>query len=264
MQPEAFTQEGEATRNQLVNLEAFVSSGQALTMADVNNGLNDAFGEGTYEFRRMNMLDGPAGPMVGGSRLVSGIMLNANVAERDDFLALLQYIDWLYYSDEGNEFAQWGIEGETFVRTDEVDGGYLPMEGISYENFNPGAEESLQEDYGFGNVAFAFASNYDITLSKMNDEEIAYQQRMTESRELLMPDPPYPMSTPDQEQAALMRTPLQDTVDQYTLRFITGQYELDRWDEFMADLENQNVEGYLELINNAYRDFQSTLEEANE
>lgn len=261
LNPEAFTQDGETTEAQLVNLEAFVSSGQALTMADVNDGLADANGEGEYEFVRMPILDGPAGPKAGGSRLASGVMFNNNIAKREDLLALLQYVDWLYYSDEGNEYAQWGIEGETFVKTDETEGGYLPADNISYENFNPNADESLQEHYGFGNVAFAFASNYDITLSKMTDQEIHYQKSMIESRELLDVDPPYPMSQPDQEESSLLSTPLKDTVDQYTLRFITGQYELDRWDDFMSDLENQNVDAYLDLINNAYREFQETLEE---
>lgn len=261
LNPEAFTQDGDMTRTQLVNMESFVSSGQALTMADVNDGLADANGEGEYEFVRMPILDGPAGPKVGGSRLASGVMFNNNIAEREDLLALLQYVDWLYYSDEGNEYAQWGIEGETFVKTDETEGGYLPADNISYENFNPNADESLQEHYGFGNVAFAFASNYDITLSKMTDQEIHYQKSMIESRELLDVDPPYPMSQPDQEESSLLSTPLKDTVDQYTLRFITGQYELDRWDDFMSDLENQNVDAYLDLINNAYREFQTTLEE---
>src|SRR5699024_9345661 len=226
-----------------------------------NDGLADANGEGEYEFVRMPILDGPAGPKVAGSRLASGVMFNNNIAEREDLLALLQYVDWLYYSDEGNEYAQWGIEGETFVKTDETEGGYLPADNISYENFNPNADENLQEHYGFGNVAFAFASNYDITLSKMTDQEIHYQKSMIESRELLDVDPPYPMSQPDQEESSLLSTPLKDTVDQYTLRFITGQYELDRWDDFMSDLENQNVDAYLDLINNAYREFQTTLEE---
>src|SRR5699024_10210614 len=204
LNPEAFTQDGDMTRTQLVNMESFVSSGQALTMADVNDGLADANGDGEYEFVRMPILDGPAGPKVAGSRLASGVMFNNNIAEREDLLAVLQYVDWLYYSDEGNEYAQWGIEGETFVKTDETEGGYLPADNISYENFNPNADENLQEHYGFGNVAFAFASNYDITLSKMTDQEIHYQKSMIESRELLDVDPPYPMSQPDQEESSLL------------------------------------------------------------
>ncbi|GAA0358735.1 hypothetical protein GCM10008932_09300 [Alkalibacterium iburiense] len=45
--------------------------------------------------------------------------------------------------------------------------------------------------------------------------------------------------------------------------FITGQYDLDRWDEFMADLENQNVDQYLEIVNNAHQEFQANLEANN-
>lgn len=258
---EAFTQDGDMANNKLTNLEAFVSSGQAGTMSEVNNGLEEAYGDGEYEFVRMPLLEGPAGPQVAGGQLVSGIMLNADVAERDDFLAMLQYIDWLYYSDEGTEYAQWGVEGETFEQTDEEPGGYRPVDGIGFEQFNSDADEDLQADYGYGNVAFAFAGPAEIRQSIMNEDEMAYQERMNEERELIEEDPTYPMSAADQEQAALMSTPLQDTVDQYTLRFITGQYSLDRWDEFMDDLENQNVDGYLDLVNDAYRDFQETLEE---
>lgn len=258
---EAFTQDGDMASNKLSNLEAFVSSGQAGTMSEVNSDMAEIHGEGEYEFVRMPLLEGPAGPNVAGGQLVSGIMLNANVAERDDFLAVLQYVDWLYYSDEGTEYAQWGIEGETFERTDEVAGGYRPVEGISFENFNSGADEDLTEDYGFGNVAFAFAGPAEIRQSIMDEDEQEYQARMNEERTLVEEDPIYPMSPADQEQAALLSTPLSDTVDQYTLRFITGQYSLDRWDEFMDDLDNQNVDQYLDLVNDAYSDFQETLED---
>ncbi|GAB2318537.1 hypothetical protein IRB23SM22_07950 [Alkalibacterium sp. s-m-22] len=32
----------------------------------------------------------------------------------------------------------------------------------------------------------------------------------------------------------------------------------------MADLENQNVDAYMELINDAYREFEETLDEIDE
>jgi len=87
---------------------------------------------------------------------------------------------------------------------------------------------------------------------------------MNEEVEVLLPDPPRPLDPIDQEQASLLATPLLDTVDQYTFRFVTGQYSIDRWDEFMAELESQNVEAFLEIVNNAYRDYQEALESASE
>jgi putative aldouronate transport system substrate-binding protein len=264
MDPESFTQDDDTTRSKLLNLEAFVSSGQAGTISTVNADLAETHGEGSYEFVRTPLPIGPAGPIVSGSRLVSGIMLNSNVADRDDFLALLQFIDWLYYSDEGYEFALWGVEGETFEKTDEAPGGYRPLEDISFEHMNPNASMDLQEDFGFGNAAFAFAGSAYLRESNMNADDMAFQQEMNAEREYAPIDPPYPMSAAEQEQLAVYQTNLNDMTQEYTLRFITGQYDMERWSDFMEELENQNVDAYLDLINNAYEEFQETLEEVEQ
>ncbi|PRY82238.1 extracellular solute-binding protein [Alkalibacterium olivapovliticus] len=264
MDPEALTQDDQMARGKLINQEAFVSSGNIGTITDVNEGLDDQYGEGEFEFSRLPILAGPNGQVMRGGNTNSGIMLSADVAERDDFLALLQYIDWQYYSDEGTEFAHWGVEGETFEYTDDLVGGYKPVDGIRYERLNVGAPESLQEDYGFGNAAFAYAGPAHIRQSIMEEKEFNYQTRMNEEVEILLPDPPRPMSPADQEQASLLSTPLLDTVDQYTFRFVTGQYSMDRWDEFMEELEAQNVDAFMELVNEAYADYQEAVESATE
>ncbi|MDZ7835664.1 MAG: hypothetical protein U5K84_10490 [Alkalibacterium sp.] len=85
---------------------------------------------------------------------------------------------------------------------------------------------------------------------------------MNEQVEVILPDPARPMNPIDQEQATLLATPLKDTVDQYTFRFITGQYSIDRWDEFMAELEQQNVDQFMDLVNKAYDENQEALQSA--
>ena len=259
---EAMTQDDQMARNKLLNLESFVTSGNVGTLTDLNDGLAEQHGEGAYEFSRLPVLEGPAGKRARGGNTNSGMMLNADLAEREDFLAILQFIDWLYYSDEGTEFAHWGVEGVTFEKTDEFVGGYKPVDGIQYEQFNPGAEKSLQEHYGFGNVAFAYAGPAHIRQSIMEEKEFNYQKRMNEEVEVVLPDPPHPMDSLTQENANMIGTPLKDTVDQYVFRFISNQYSMDRWDEFMSALENQNVDGYVEMINEAYRENQEKLQGA--
>ena len=261
---EAMTQDDEMARNKIVSLDAAVTSGNVGTMTDVNESLAEAHGEGAYEFVRMPILEGPNGRKYRGGNTNSGMMLNADLAERDDFQAVLQFIDWLYYSDEGTEFAHWGVEGVTFEKTDEVATGYLPTENIQYERFNVDAEENMQEDYGFGNAAFAYAGPAHVRQSVMEESEFEYQARMNEEVEVILPDPARPLSPVDQEQATLLSTPLKDTVDQYTFRFITGQYEIDRWDEFMEELEQQNVDQFMDIVNNAYRENQEALQGAAE
>ena len=51
--------------------------------------------------------EGPAGDNVAsGSRVASGFMLSSEAAEKPYFLALLQFVDWLYYSDERSRVRQ--------------------------------------------------------------------------------------------------------------------------------------------------------------
>lgn len=256
---EALTQDSEAASNKLANLDAFVSSANVGTISMVNESMGELHGEGEYVFERMPILEGPEGRRLYDSNFHSGIMLNANLVERDDFLAILQYLDWLHYSDEGSIFTNWGVEGVTYERTDELIGGYKPLDHISFWDFNVGAEESLNGDYGF-NGPFAYGDPDEIALSIMSEGEYIAQSFMQEEVEIVTPDPSYPLDPVQQEQATLMSTPLVDTVNQYTFRFITGQYSLDRWDEFMEELENQGAEEFIEIVNEAYRTNQEILE----
>ena len=263
MDPESWTQEDETAQNSFNNAESYVISANSQTVIGQRESMADIHGEDAYEIGKIVSPEGPAGPLVGGSRFVAGIMFPSTLTERDDFLALLQFVDWLYYSDEGNELSWWGVEGETYEKTDEVPGGYRPLDPIDYLGLNPGGTEHLQEDHGFRNGIIATGGPQEILQSIMDGEEIEFQEAMNETREVVTPAPPYPLSQADQEQMALLSTPLGDTTETFTLRFITGQYELDRWDEFMATLENQNVDQYLEIVNNAHQEFQANLEESN-
>src|SRR3712207_7196134 len=90
----------------------------------------------------------PAGDIFGNSRLQSGVMLTADAAEDENFVAMMQFIDWLYYSDEGLEFAKWGVEGETFT----TEGGERKLApDVDWLGLNPTATKNLRTDFGFYN-----------------------------------------------------------------------------------------------------------------
>lgn len=264
MDPESFTGDDEQQVDKFTNLDSFVISGSDQTLIQMRDAMNELHGDGAYELSLIVPPEGPAGPYVGGDRFGNGVMFSSDIADRDDFVAILQFWDWLLYSDEGIEFGYWGIEGEHHEKTDEVPGGYRPIGEIDYLGLNPGGSEHLQEDYGFRNGVFAYDGPTHILQSVMDQATIDFVEAVENEREVVEPAPPYPMDEADQEQLALLRTNLQDTTNQYTLRFITGQYSLDQWDEFIADLENGNVDQYLEIINEAYHNFQETLEEIEE
>jgi multiple sugar transport system substrate-binding protein/putative aldouronate transport system substrate-binding protein len=57
------------------------------------------------------------------------------------------------------------------------------------------------------------------------------------------------------EQAALIATPLKDTVDTNTLKFILGDRDIAEWDAYVTELEGQGLPSYLELLNGARKRF---------
>ena len=59
-----------------------------------------------------------------------------------EFIKMLRFIDWLWYSDEGQTLALWGVEGETYSVDD--DGNIVLNSDIYYNGINPGAEKQLK------------------------------------------------------------------------------------------------------------------------
>ena len=47
----------------------------------------------------------------------------------DEFIKMMRFVDWLWYSDEGLTLTKWGKEGETYTVTD---GTYSLTPGASY------------------------------------------------------------------------------------------------------------------------------------
>ena len=56
------------------------------------------------------------GAIKGGTRLENGIMISKKARDSKNFVAMMQFIDWLWYSDEGQLFAKWGVEGTTYTK----------------------------------------------------------------------------------------------------------------------------------------------------
>ena len=200
------------------------------------------------------MIRVPAGPagdnFQSGQRLVSGFMLSSEVAESENFLALLQFLDWLYYSDEGLEFAKWGVEGVTYEK--EGDDTWVLNENITAMGLNPGAPENLQADYGFSNGVFTLVHGSTLALdrSMLRPEALEFVESMSSKTVLELP-PPAPLDEIEREQVSLYQSALKDHVWQNTASFILGQRSMDEWDDYVSELEGMNMPAYLDIVNAA-------------
>ncbi|MCC2593743.1 extracellular solute-binding protein [Tessaracoccus sp. OS52] len=202
------------------------------------------------------MIRVPAGPAgdkyAAGTRLQSGLMLSSDVADSENFMALLQFIDWLYYSDEGLEFAKWGIEGETYTKA--ADGTRTLAEDIDINGLNPGAPKALNVDFGFHNGVWMLehGSTTDLDLSMLRPEVVEFVEAMNTKEELPLP-PAAPLTELEREQASLWQTSLRDHVLQNTSLFILGQRPMSEWDAYVAELEGMNLQQYLDMFNEAQK-----------
>src|SRR5690606_35029069 len=147
-------------------------------------------------------------------------MISSKARESKHFVAMMQFIDWLWYSDEGQEFAKWGVEGTTYTK--DSDGNYKIADDIDFIGLNPDASKHLQKDFGFGNGVFAYRGTTQLLQSTFSEEEKESQDVMT-ARQQWPVAPPHPFTDEERERSPLWETPLKDHVTQNTLKFILGE-----------------------------------------
>jgi putative aldouronate transport system substrate-binding protein len=249
LDPESISQDKDAADQKLLNGSVAARGSNYQEIVNLRN-LFAEIGNDEAELRLITVPAGPAGNnLTAGERLESGVVLSAHAADSDHLVALLQFVDWMYFSDSGLELAKWGVEGETFT----WDGDTRVLdENIDWGGINPGAPELLNANYGFYNGVFSLAhgSTADLFMSMHREETQEFIEQMNQKTELPL-RPPAPLTDIELEEASLLQGGLQDIVQQYTAQFILGQRSLDEWDSYIAELEGRGMSSYVELYNEA-------------
>lgn len=248
---ESFTQDDDQAVQKFVSGKSFFINGNSQTVVLHRTDMDKLIGKGKYAVSKITVPGGPAGQLMSGSRLENGVMISSKAKESENFEAILQFIDWLYYSDEGLEFSKWGVEGTTYTKTDGV---RKLADDVNYNGLNPAGTKDLRIDYGFSGGVFAYGGTTDLLHSMMAEEEIKFQEDMKKTKTVLKPEPPIPYSVEDKERVTLLSTPLKDFTDQNTLQFIIGDRDLSEFDKYVEELHSQGLDQYLELANKTYKD----------
>jgi putative aldouronate transport system substrate-binding protein len=249
LDPESFTQTDDIARQKLANGKSFVISGNAQTL--VNDYRADLAGTiPTAKLAKIALPIGPAGEINPASRLENGIMISTKARDSKNFVAMMQFIDWLWYSDAGQEFAKWGVEGVTFTK--DPSGKDTLAADVNVVGLHPNASKHLQKDFGFYNGIFAYGGKPELVQAFFSPEEQELQKVMN-ARKPIAVAPPYPFSDEEREQATLLETPLKDYVFQMTLAFILGQRPLTEWDAYVNDLKGKGMTQYMDLVDKAYQ-----------
>ena len=236
----------------------FAASGSSGTAIEFAQALDETVGRGNYGLQLIPPPAGPGGNIMGPRNFWHGFMLSSKVAESENFLAILQFLDWLYFTPEAREMLRWGIEGETYTKAE--DGTIELTEGHSLDAFdlNTDAETDILKDLGFSTFLAEATESRALKESYNSEEFTAYIDGVVENLESMPPWAPAPLEEAELEQASLMATPLKDMVDTATLQFILGERDLSEWEDFHAELEASGLENYVSLINSARERFLET------
>ncbi|KOG30549.1 ABC transporter substrate-binding protein [Streptomyces resistomycificus] len=252
LDPESFTQQDDQAVQKLLAEKSYVISANPQEL--VQNYRYNL--EKQVKGAKIEMIPVPLGPagavVLGGTRLENGVMVSSKALKSDTFVAMMQFVDWLWYSDEGQKFCKWGVEGETYT---ESGGTYRLEPGISLMGSDPDAPKDLQKDFGFFNGVFTYGGSWALVSSSFSPDEKKFQDAMAQRTQLPIA-PAHPLQSVEQEQATLWDTPLKDHVIQNTLKFVLGKRPMTEWDAYVAELKAKNMQQLLDLHNKAYERYQ--------
>lgn len=260
--PETFTQDSQQAQAKFFRGDSYVLSANYQQLSDILSA-----GKMQVEDSDLYFLTTPSGPKGNlkvsstAGRLENGIMISKSALDdlgEEGFIKMLRFIDWLWYSDEGHELAQWGVEGETYTKDDS--GNITLNSDIYYNGFNPGAPKQLNVDYGFGGGVFAYGGNIDIQLSKFTDDEKEWNERINANKENQKLQPPVLSNEEEKEELNLIKVPLMDYVNTSALEFITGKKSLDTdWDAYVAECESKGSTKYVDKVNEIFKNTKDIL-----
>ncbi|MGP9537312.1 ABC transporter substrate-binding protein [Brachybacterium sp. AOP43-C2-M15] len=237
------------------NETCFAASGSSGTAIEFAQALEETVGEGNFEVTLIPPPAGPAGENIEPRNFWHGFMLSSEVARSENFLATLQFVDWLYFNPDAREMLRWGEKDVNYTKAE--DGTIELMDEFSLDDYaiNRGGETDIQTDLGFSTFPAESTESRALKESYSTPEFVAYIDDVLSARTPRDPIPPAPLDESELEQASLLATPIKDAVDTATLQFIMGERDMEEWDTFVGELEAAGLSRYMELINGARQRF---------
>ncbi|MNP23280.1 hypothetical protein D3C76_1159860 [compost metagenome] len=251
LDPESFTQNDDAARAKFYKGDTYVINGNYQFLAESKAKMQVPNAD-------LYMTIQPGGPkgllQIETSRLENGVMISKKALDelgQEKFIKMLRFVDWLWYSDEGQTLSLWGVDGETYTK--DASGNFNLTKDITYNGMNPTGTKKLNVDYGFANGVFAYGGTTKLRLSKMTEGEKNFTDRVLKNRQARKLMPPIMANADESEQMNLISKPLMDYVSTATLKFITGQQDIaSGWDAYVKQVDANGASRYTKMANDVF------------
>jgi putative aldouronate transport system substrate-binding protein len=186
------------------------------------------------------------------------MVINKKSEHVEDIIRAMDYT----YSDEGIEFFQLGVEGETFTRDPKTPSGYKLDKTQSVWTVGPDGvvPDGLKKgtDYGYGTWwltgVITPIQRFGTTGFKEGEDEQAKVvpnriQKLTELNALRAPDPYLNWSIDENSEIAEITTPLKTYMSENLSKFILGQKPMEEWDAYTEGFKNLGYEKLVKMYN---------------
>lgn len=263
LDPETFTQDDNTAQNRFYNGKSAIISTNRGMYATQTAGLDTGIGKGNYKVYLAMTPVALNRYSADNTRLENGVMIAQRALDElgeAGFIKMMRFVDWLWYSPEAYVLYKWGVEGETFQYVkDETTGMNVKklLPGFKCGGLGIGGEETdvdirLQWGYAGGNFWYGH------TLAEMSDNLSPTHQdfyaRLAKYREVRPVNPSVPANEDEREQMKLWSTPLTDNINAWTLKFVTGQKDVEAdWNEYIKSCENLHAQDFVKLNNEIYK-----------
>ena len=261
LDPETFTQDDATATAKYYNGKTAIMSINQGQWANYEQNMTAQLGAGNYENYVITMPIGSTrNSTVDPARLENGVMISQRALDElgeAGFIQMLRFVDWLFYSHEAYDLTKWGIEGVHY--TVDGDGNKKLMDGfccsgLGYGNDEAGSMTDIRLQWGYAGGNFWYGG----TVAEMSDNLIPpvadYVNRDYNDRDV-PPLAPGVAPTADQnEEINLIATPLISNVNAWTLKFVTGQEDIDaQWDAYVQSCTELNVQGLVDIYGELYK-----------
>lgn len=167
-----------------------------------------------------------------------------------DPVAIIKYFDY-WFSTKGYELANWGVEGDTFLR--DVDGNkYFTKKVMKDKSKTP--LQVLREE----GVQFRIGGPQDYEYEKAwsDPEAIFWMNRYTKEGFLVEPMPNLKYTLGESEKMQIIKPKLDTLVKDMCQRWIVGAENFDStYDKFLKDLKNIDLDEAIKINQKAYDRF---------
>lgn len=258
LDPETFTQDDSTATNKFYRGETAIISVNRGQIAAFTAGLDEGVGAGNYETYLVVTPTAKNNYMAENARLENGVMISKNAYDalgEEEFIKMLRFVDWLFYSDEAYDLIKWGVEGEHYNVVDGqkvlADGWYCG--GLGYGDPTPDDEtdnKDLRLELGYAGGNFWYGHRVDQMCDNFTPELQDYNARVAASRDVKALNPALASTADENEQINLWKTPLVDNINTWTLNFVTGKKDITaEWDNYVKSCNDANAQELVDLYN---------------